>query len=277
LQEIFKVARKVYEEFQHSHNPPALPYPPSHTPVLGHRPYYYAFRYGPVAFLVLDLRGNRKIWDGQLLGPDQWAALKHWFQSKEAQDSKILFLVSSVPMIHLKKIIAKVLWISANYWNSVVDFLSRYARFLGRLRCDPTDVADQWSAHQNNEERRELFTLLFDGYIEKGKRQVFILGGDVHVGTVAKITDSASGQSIYQFTSSPISNKPAKFLDSFLKRFSSEFTFYLESGGRPVDVKIYRRYRQRNFGIVTVKLDTSPEITFRMYQEYEGKPDEIPI
>jgi hypothetical protein len=44
-----------------------------------------------------------------------------------------------------------------------------------------------------------------------------------------------------------------------------------------VDVKIYRRYRQRNFGIVTVKLDTSPEVTFRMYQEYEGKPDEIPI
>lgn len=253
-QKIFQAARKVYEEFQHSHNPATLPYPHNYKPTPGHRPYYYAFRYGPVAFLTLDLRGNRRIWDGQLLGPDQWAALRYWLESKEAKDSRILFLISSVPMIHLKMRLARLLW-----WLK-------------------TDIADQWSSPHNKEERRELIAMLFDKYIENGKRQVFILGGDVHVGTVAKITDSKSKQSIYQFTSSPIANKPERHLDSFLKRFSSKFTFHLDkAASRPADVEIYKRYRQRNFGIITVTLDATPRTTLRMYQEDEGKPDEILI
>jgi alkaline phosphatase D len=253
-QKIFQVARKAYEEFQHSHNPATLSYPQNYNPTPGHMPYYYAFRYGPVAFLVLDLRGNRRIWDGQLLGPDQWAALRHWFESKEAKDSKILFVISSVPMIHLRMLLAKYLW-----WLK-------------------TDIADQWSSPHNKEERRELIAMLFDKYIENGKRQVFIVGGDVHVGTVAKITDSKSNQSIYQFTSSPISNKPERYLDSFLKRCSSKFAFHLDkAGGRSVDVEIYKRYRQRNFGIVTTTLDSSQRTTLRMYQEEEGTPDEILI
>lgn len=252
-QEIFLAARKAYEEFQHSHNPAALSLPRNYKPTPGHRPYYYAFRYGPVAFLVLDLRGNRRVWDGQLLGPDQWAALRRWFASEEAKDSKMLFVVSSVPVVHLRR---------------------RFAKFW-RLK---TDIADQWSSPHNKEERKELFSLIFDKYVEKGKRQAFILGGDVHVGTVTKITDSASGQSIHQFTSSPISNKPERFLDSFLKRFSSRFSFKLDNdGNRYADVEIYKRYRQRNFGIVTVSLDSPPKITLKMYQEKEGQPDETAI
>ncbi|HHT9133495.1 MAG TPA: alkaline phosphatase D family protein [Candidatus Avalokitesvara rifleensis] len=252
-QEIFLVARKAYEEFQHSHNPAALSLPKDHKPTPDHRPYYYAFKYGPVAFLVLDLRGNRRIWDGQLLGTDQWAALRRWFASKEAKDSKILFVVSSVPMIHLRRLFGWLWWMK-------------------------TDIADQWSSPHNTKERRELLSLLFDKYVEKGKRQVFILGGDVHVGTVAKITDRASGQSIHQFTSSPISNKPERLLDSLLKRFSSKFSFRLDNdGNRYADVEIYKRYRQRNFGIITVSLGSPPNTTLKMYQEKEGQPDETVI
>lgn len=256
FQEIFQIARKVYEEFQHSHNPAALTYPNAPP---GHKSYYYAFRYGPVAFLVLDLRGNREIRDdhGQLLGNEQWQALEHWFESDEAKDSKILFLVSSVPMVHLKKTLAKFLW-----------FLS-------------TDIADQWSAPHIKMERRKLLRILFDKYIENDKRRVFILGGDVHVGTFATITERISGKIIHQFTSSPISNKPARFLDRFLNIFSSKFKFHLdeneEGRERPVDVEISKRYRQRNFGVITVALDSTPKTTFRMYQEYQGQPDEISV
>lgn len=115
-QEIFDASRKVYEEFKHCHNPEPLPRPVEGSSESAHRPYYYAFRYGSVAFLVLDLRGNRKIWDKdqdkKLLGREQWAALRQWFESKEAKDSKILFLVSSVPMIHIKMMLAKILqWV----------------------------------------------------------------------------------------------------------------------------------------------------------------------
>lgn len=118
--------------------------------------------------------------------------------------------------------------------------------------------------------------LLFDQYMENGKRQVVILGGDIHVGTVAKITDSLSGQSIHQFTSSPITNKPARFIDWFLKRWSSRFTFHLDEGhNRSVHGRISERYRQRNFGMIKVEMGSSSQSTLKMYQEYEGEPDEI--
>ncbi len=260
-QEIFQVARKVYEEFQHSHNPPTLPHPNNHTVTPGHVPYYYAFRYGPAAFLVLDLRGNRRrekkskndTKEGQLLGPDQKEALKHWFASKEAKDSKILFVISSVPMFHLR-------------WRLAMLF--SWAK---------TDVADQWSSPHNKNERGELVGMLFDKYIENGKRKVVILGGDVHVGTVAWIKEK--NQYIHQCTSSPISNRPAAFWDKILTRFGNEFTFHLEhpegNKRRPVTGKIFRRFRQRNFGIVTVEFSSPPKTTLKMYEELNGESEEI--
>lgn len=247
-QDLFLVARKVYEDFQHSHNPATLPFPKQYQPTSGHKPYYYAFRCGPAAFLVLDLRGNRKMWEGQLLGPDQWAAVRHWFDSEEAKDSQVLFVITSVPALHLSRALAKLFWRRS------------------------TDVADQWSAPHNKEERRELLKLLFDKYIENGRRKAFILGGDVHVGTIARVTEDK--KNIYQFTSSPISNKPAKLWETFLKILSSKFEFHLEKdGSRPVQAEVLRRYSQRNFGIITVTLDPSPSVTLKMYQENKGQPD----
>ncbi len=262
-QDVFQVASKVYEEFQHSHNPPTLAHPPDHTLTPGHKPYYYAFRYGPAAFLVLDLRGNRRreqkssngTKEGQLLGPDQWAALEHWFASKEAKDSKVLFLISSVPMLHLK-------------W--------KLARLTSWIK---TDIADQWSTPHNKDERRRLLTMLFDKYMEHGRRQVVILGGDVHVGTIAKIKDTKkTQQTIHQFTSSPISNRPAAGMDTILAKFGNAFKFHLDDKKeRPVEGKIYKRFHQRNFGIVTVKLGSPPRITIKMYEEYKGEFEETLI
>ncbi len=256
-QEIFKVARKAYEEFQHSHNPPPLPHPQNHQLTQGHTPYYYAFRYGPAAFLVLDLRGNRKRWEKQLLGPDQKAALEHWFASKEAQDSKMLFVISSVPMIHVRRWVAKAIsWIK-------------------------TDIADQWSSPHNCQDRRYIVKMLFDKYVDHGKRKAVILGGDVHVGTVAKITDEHTKQSIYQFTSSPISNAAQPFFDRILTKLGNTFDFHLEKdGGRPVHVEICtgdKRFHERNFGIITVGFNPSLKVTARMHEEFKGESAEIQL
>ncbi|MGR3295948.1 MAG: alkaline phosphatase D family protein [Candidatus Bathyanammoxibius sp.] len=256
-QEIFRVAKKVYEEFQHSHNPPALSHPRGHTLTQGHTPYYYAFRYGPAAFLFLDLRGNRRCWEKQLLGPDQKAALEHWFESKEARDSKILFVISSVPMIHVRRWIARAIsWIK-------------------------TDIADQWSSKYYYKDRRFILKLLFDRYVEGGKRKAVVLGGDVHVGTVAKATDSLTGQSIYQFTSSPISNEAQPFFDRILTKFGNKFDFHLdEEDERTVHVEIEgkdKRFHERNFGIITVDFGSPLKATARMYEEFKGESEEIQV
>jgi len=242
FKDIFKVARQAYEEFQHCHNPDALK-----TGEL-----YYGFFYGPAAFLVLDLRGHRDIslYDpdqalpsSALMGEEQWRYVETWLQGSQA--SKMLFVVTSVPVCHL-------------------------SRKFGSLGIFKNDVNDQWSTKYNKEDRRRLLRLLYD-WSGSDNKPVFILGGDVHVGTVATITDLNSGHNIYQITSSPITNKPAYFLDLLMAKCSSRFQFNLsKTEGRPVEGKIIHRYRKRNFAIINADFNEA-RVVLNMFEE--GKQD----
>ncbi|MBN1350642.1 alkaline phosphatase family protein [candidate division KSB1 bacterium] len=247
--DIFKAARQAYVEFQNSHNPDPLK----------SGELYYGFSYGPAAFLVMDLRGHRNYAaylenPGNdvfpLAGKEQWDAITEWMNSDLVQRSKILFVVTSVPVIHL----------------------SRKFRDLGRFK---NDIRDQWSTDHNKNERRKLFKLLFD-WSGEPNRPVFILGGDVHVGTVAMLKDE-NDKKMYQITSSPITNLPAAFLDKFLTLYSSEFEFHLERGdAQPVRSVITHRYHRRNFGIIDVRFeDQKVKVTLNMYQQHQANPDVV--
>ena len=240
-QTIFQVARKAYTEFQHSHNPQNL----SHPDTL-----YYGFHIGCTSFLFLDLRGHRQIWNSQILGQAQRDWITQFIQN-ECQTSKVLFVISSVPMFHLDP---RWTWIPAS------------------------DVSDQWSDEHNKMDRKWLLDRLF-GWLQDGEnRQVFILGGDVHVGTFAEASVKGSDLKIVQATSSPISNKPASLWDVFLKKVSSTFSITTESG-KTVDVSIERRYPVRNFLVVTVDNTSDPVapiIRFRMHWEGKKNPDPYP-
>jgi len=238
---VFEVARQAYIEFQHSHNPDPL----------RQGNLYFAFNYSPVAFLFMDLRGHRDItlYDPNapgkrypLAGEEQWEDIKAWFNSEIVQESKMLFVVTSVPVVHLSR-----------RW---IDF-----EFL------KNDIRDQWSTERNKTERRMLLDLLYKWSGER-KKPVFILGGDVHVGTVAEITELETGNKIHQITSSPITNKPAYLLDLFLALFSNKFDFHLEENERrPVHGKITKRCRRRNFTIIKVKFtDQKPQVSLYMYK-----------
>ena len=242
-QEVFAAARQVYDEFQQSHNPPPL--------VPGGR--HYAFRVGPAAFLVLDLRGHREVWTPQLLGDTQKDSIETYLAGLES-DVSVLFVVSSVPLFHLTR----------------------------RFACIPltSDITDQWSSPPYKADRKWLLARLFAWMGAGGERQVFVLGGDVHVGTVGEAVRLNTGQRLVQVTSSPITNKPARCLDIGLSLVSHRFTIHLDDAKQdPVEACISRRYPQRNFALGTIDLAADPArpvVRFEMHWEGKKNPDPYP-
>lgn len=237
---IFEAARAAYVEFQDSHNPASL----------RNGELYYAFHYGNAAILVMDIRGHR----GEnleanrypLVGKEQWEDIQNWFENDWVKESKVLFVVSSVPVVHL-------------------------SRRLGSLGFLKSDIADQWSTERNKNERRRLLKMLLDWSGEKNK-PVFIIGGDVHVGTELCLKEERTGKNIYQITSSPITSMPAWFLDFLQAVFSSRLAFNLEAYDKEnksrMSGRIIRRHRRRNFAIIEVHYrNGKPEVKLNMYRE----------
>lgn len=250
-QRIFAAAKEAYIEFQHSHNPDPLK-----AGTL-----YYAFHYGSAAFLVLDLRGERNIVNKQLLSQEQWIEIENWLR---ADNSKILFVVTSVPVVHVSRRLLSMASVASALSKDIKD-----------------DVDDQWSAEHNKNERRKLLKLLM-GWSETGKnRPVVILGGDVHVGTEVIMNKKGSDNRICQVTSSPITNNRALVLDFFSAPFSSRFHFTLDKDSQEqIYAEVKRRHRKRNFAILEVKYEAGrPKVVMNMFRQGEKKPKtwEFPI
>jgi alkaline phosphatase D len=234
--EIFEIAKMAYLEFQHSHNPSSI--------IQGE--FFYAFHYGNAAFFVLDTRGHRNIKEDVLLGKTQKEAFEQWIQSPKISAAKVLFLVSSVPVFHL----------SRDFWS------------LGKI---VDDAADQWTYKGNSMDRRWLLKNLFE-WSSKDNKPVYILGGDVHVGTEVCIAHMKRKQVIQQITSSPITNRVSGFLDfifAFLSRNIDGITDW--NCEDCIKAKIVRRHRKKNFAIIDVKYEKGrPKVLLNMYRRKEN-------
>ncbi|KRT69284.1 MAG: phosphodiesterase/alkaline phosphatase D [candidate division NC10 bacterium CSP1-5] len=244
-QKIFTVARQVYREFQHSHNPMSF----------GPEAQHYAFEFGQAGFLVLDLRGHRNLSrstdERPLLGTKQWDDITEWL-TKKAQNYRVLFIVCSVPMIYIPLTAADDL-----------------GRFFGSPR-------DHWSYEKNRPEWRDLVGLLFDvlnkRVEENGNPQkIIILGGNVHEGTVAEIQSYSPRHKgrrdvIYQFTSSPIANRPVSWQRLYgLYGSNIEFGDTFEYTGT-----VRGRFPERNLGLVHVNYDSNKtKVDFELHREGE--------
>ncbi len=242
---IFEAARQAYVEFQDSHNPPSLK----------DGELYYAFHYGNAAFLVMDIRGHRDInlADGNgkspLVGEEQWKEIKEWIESDKVKNSKVLFVITSVPVVHLSRSFGSLGWIKI-------------------------DIADQWSTKENKHERRKLRGMLYNWSGDENK-PVIILGGDVHVGTEICIVETEDKKrTINQITSSPITNKPAWFLDFLLAFISSRFKFHLKDNHVwKVRGRVLHRHRRWNFAIIKVSYENNdPKIELHMYRKGKTEP-----
>jgi PhoD-like phosphatase len=236
-QSAFREVREIYRRFQHAHNPPSFGG--------GAGDLFFAYRYGDVGFLVLDGRGARDCTRSAtpLLGERQWRAIERWLRD-ETPSLGALFVASSVPPVHVPPELAKPGGV----------FMS--------------DIRDQWTWGANLPELERLAVTLFDRASEHDI-PIVVLGGDVHLGTVACLRSSrpehARRPLLYQLCSSPITNTPPRLLKGVFEQIK-KYEFRIAGGitgkilAGPVVV--------RNFGVVELVHDPDRyRITLRLLDE----------
>lgn len=140
---------------------------PLALPLLNGQPgFSSAYRLGPVALVVADLRSERS--RGQVLGTDTWSALKHWLDTpdRSPQTCRHLIFMSSVPVIHPKLSLAEGL-LDTFGQDHVLD-------------SNADDLKDHWSHDDHEGERKRLLETL--ALLSKDRKvRVTIVSGDVHV------------------------------------------------------------------------------------------------
>ncbi|MBQ4811204.1 alkaline phosphatase family protein [Pseudoalteromonas luteoviolacea] len=185
---MFHAAAQVYQEYQHSHNPttPTLP----HTS-LANSQWDYSFTHNLASFYVLDQRGHHKFQNPagyDLLGSSQFSRLSHWFENIPSA-AKAIFIVSPVPVVH---------------WSCTVVNMAD----LGSYK---DDFRDEWDHEANHQERNELLDLAFNAS-QKHQIPVVFLSGDVHCAASFKLKRRSNSGTVYQFTASGVTRKPAPFV-----------------------------------------------------------------
>lgn len=185
LKRMEKAGKKAYLEYEHSHNPK--------TPA---EQYDYNFSHQCCEFYVLDGRGYRDInrAENRILGDEQLRRFEQYVKNIDAEKTNFLFVVSAVPVLHLRSRIG-------NMDNWAIDLFNV-----------EDDLRDSWEHKLHNKEREKLMKILFSA-AARGIR-VCILSGDVHVSAVFRIGDEKT--SIYQLTSSAITYNVGTMLGRIL-------------------------------------------------------------
>ncbi|MHB8575138.1 MAG: alkaline phosphatase D family protein [Dehalococcoidia bacterium] len=250
-QRMFEAASRAYCEYQHTRNPGGAVGPP---------PYNYTFRRGDIGFLVLDIRGRRDYEQHQLLGMDQWQAIQTYLAGDDAATVQTLFVVSSIPVAHVSRWMAKL-----------------FDRMPGN---NGNAVRDRWCSAAFIDSRDALLGELFAWQARFGYRQVIFLSGDVHCASAFTIRRREGKGRIEQFTSSamttpdPITQRSVNWLAvlqpnlfepklrfkrhllTFLNNYGLVTAEPLPSGGHRVSFTV-RAWRPRQGRLGTVGQVTS--------------------
>lgn len=249
--QMFDAAKQVYHEYQHSHNPP--------TDDAENR-FDYEFDCAFCSFFILDMRGNhdfnRKEWGA--LGVQQWQRVQQWLDSHCESDSRALFIISPVPVVHLYSF----------FINNIDLTLMGYQ----------DDQRDHWEHRSNWDERNCLLDKLFEFSQETGKPVVF-LSGDVHIGAAFTLShDRFPNAKIYQLTSSGITYAELTPFGRWLleQLVPDRGTLGDRQGNPPYHFRKLAICRQNNFGIVRaiVREDGEVAIVYDLYGNDPNSPKE---
>ena len=231
-------AKQAYGEYQHSHNP--------QTP---HGQYDYQFEENRSLFYVLDGRGCRDFDrpEYKILGAEQMKRFRDTVESLKTDETKFLFVVSAVPVMHGEKFISEMAE------GGVADFANI-----------TDDLRDAWEHDEHTEERRELLDVLF-GAAARGI-SVFVLSGDVHV--TAAFSMEREGHKLYQLTSSAITYSTPRMLAKILGGAT-------EDDGDSEDGYFFKRLMMLtdpSFAVVKVNAEKGKEsVTFQIYKAQKLK------
>ncbi len=250
LDRMREAAVQVYREYQHSHNPP----------VEDAGQFDYAIHHGTTAIYFLDTRGYRDInrSENRILGTEQLGRFLQWLQDLDPQQTRYLFVVSTVPLMHMSSV--------------VVNADDTVAADLADLQ---DDLRDSWEHELHDAERKQLVRALFDT-AQRGIK-VSILSGDVHTSAVFRMVDEQSGAVMYQLTSSAITYNKPRLLGWILGET-------VPDKGVSNDGYEFERlalYTESNFAMLRVDPDAD-EVVFQLYgmqrvRHPDGTEDDRPV
>ena len=236
MQRMFRAARQIYVEYQHSHNPPTA-----------NGTLDYAFWRGGCAFYVLDGRGQRDIEreSYRVLGREQFDRFADWASALTPEETPFLFVTSAVPVLHTRA--------------ALVQADER----LGSLG---DDLRDSWEHELHKTEREALMNVLFKAAARGIK--VSVLSGDVHVSAVFALEDD-QGNRIYQLTSSAITYN-LSLPQSWILRLGAADDGETDEGYRFERLALYA---QSSYALISVDPGAG-EAWFKLYgkQELETPP-----
>ena len=238
-QRMFEAATKGYEEYQHSHNPPTA-----------NGQYDYAFEHSSCSFYILDGRGSRDIQRKtySILGAAQFSRFRDHVEGLENNQTKILFVISAVPLLHLRASLLKY---------------DEVAFGMG------DDLRDAWEHESHADEYNELLGVLFSA-AEKGIG-VCVVSGETHMSAVFEIEDG-DGNRIYQLTSSAITAS-----DNPVKKWVVE-KFGMAEEGKVGEKYCFRRLalcRANSYAIVDVDIPNNRH-EFRIHRR-DGMEMVVPL
>ncbi len=252
-QRLSQGARLAYQDYQGSKMSASNQLPDS---------FHYGFCYGNTATFVMDLRSARRAGKGgQLYDSRQQADFQHFLA--ENADQKVLFIVLSVPVVHLPKILAKI---------------------AVKLPHSPEDFADRWSSGAHIRDRDRFFKILHEHQQKHPDQKVVLLSGDIHIGCVHRMEWKPDGPGFYQIISSGITHATGGLIrhaSTFLIKINREIATddsELRAKVRllkGIDRRQQNPLGQLNMGIVEMEtLETGGEcnLRFYLYGHKKGEP-----
>lgn len=203
---IYQTARKYFQVFQRHRQPDSAGQnshdedgPSDISPSTANLS--YAVTLGDLGILVLDLRSERR--RDRVLSDQAWKDIKDWLQQRQSEGLRHLFVVSSVPVVHID-----------------LSALESVTQHVDPMDLDD-DLRDHWLSPAHKQQRLELIHELFHFASDSGTR-VTLLSGDIHVGALGLLerqSDAETGApegSIYQIITSPITHPtPAAVMNWF--------------------------------------------------------------
>ncbi len=190
----YKCAEQAFREFQVTLNP---------TEALSDTGFGWVGKYGDVAIIGVDSRSQRNWATGNVLGKRQLDGLELKLNELAGLGLKHLFVVLGTPVVYIPLIAAEKL--AATFSPGGLD-----------------DIRDGWTASKNRDECRRFLMSLLNFAAHSPKTMVTLMGGDIHVGTLATIdTQLGFGPNklhprLFQVTASGIARPGPRGAEAFL-------------------------------------------------------------
>lgn len=196
----FQGARAAYAEFQGSRVlEPGDRLPDS---------FDYALEYDGVAIFVMDLRSERCAGeDGRIHSDAQGARLDRFLEENAARP--VIFIVLSVPLVHLPRYAAKL---------------------SARLTPSGEDFSDRWSTGAHVRDRDRLLARLHRHQQRSPAQRIVLLSGDIHIGCVHEVAWTDGTRPFFQMISSGITHRIAP-LTQLASKLSVRLNRWAATGG----------------------------------------------